>query len=223
MRLNQYIALHTGLSRRHADKLIKDGKVVVNNQPASLGQIVSSQDKVEVSGLEVQPQTKTTTIMLNKPAGYVCSRAGQGSKTVYDLLPPEFHHLKPVGRIDKDSSGLLLLTNDGQLANELTHPSYQKEKVYEVEIDRPLKPEDKAKMEKGVQLEDGTSKFWVSEIANQNSRVSSCVFRVTLAEGRNRQIRRTLAAVGYSVIKLHRIKFGNYELGELKSGNYKKI
>jgi 23S rRNA pseudouridine2605 synthase len=119
MRLNKYIAFHTGLSRRRVDQLIKDGKVMVNTKPASLGQEISAQDKVAVDGLEVKSAGKITTIMLNKPAGYVVSRNGQGSKTIYDLLPEEFHNLKPIGRLDKDSSGLLLLTNDGALANEL--------------------------------------------------------------------------------------------------------
>jgi 23S rRNA pseudouridine2605 synthase len=212
MRLNQYIALHTGVSRRRADQLIKDDKVVVNNGPASLGMGADDNDKVVVNGLEIKPLGKTTTIMLNKPAGYVVSREGQGSKTIYDLLPPEFHNLKPIGRLDKDSSGLLLLTNDGNLANDLTHPSNQKEKVYEVELNKALSPHDKAHIEVGVNLEDGLSKLHLSG--------ASTLWTVKMHEGRNRQIRRTFAALGYKVEKLHRTQFGNYSLGQLQSGAY---
>jgi 23S rRNA pseudouridine2605 synthase len=213
MRLNKYLAFHTGLSRRRVDKLIQDGKVLVNSQPASLGQEVSSQDKILLNGLEVKLQTKTVTMMLNKPAGYVVSRDGQGSKTIYDLLPPEFHNLKPVGRLDKDSSGLLLLTNDGDLANELTHPSHQKEKVYMVELNKPLLPEDKTKIGQGVMLDDGPSKLRLKGSGKK--------WEVKMHEGRNRQIRRTFVALGYKVVKLHRTKFGEYFLDRLTIGKYK--
>lgn len=228
--------MHTGLSRRRADKLIQTGKVLVNNLPASLGQTISSHDKVEVNGLEVQSQTKLVTIMLNKPVGYVCSRAGQGSKTVYDLLPAEFHNLKPVGRLDKDSSGLVLLTNDGQLANQLSHPRYQKEKVYEVEIDRLLTKEDFNKITKsGVDIGDNKlSRFQLVACGKKHGGWDAAphvtyympyttAWHAMLSEGRNRQIRRTFAALGYKVIKLHRTKFGNYELGNLEPGKFKKI
>jgi 16S rRNA U516 pseudouridylate synthase RsuA-like enzyme len=126
MRLNQYIALHTGISRRSADRMIKEGRVSVNGQTPLIGHQVTQHDKVEVSGLKIKHKVKLVTIMLNKPIGYVCSRAGQGSQTIYDLIPEELHHLKPVGRLDKNSSGLLLMTNDGNLANELSHPASPK-------------------------------------------------------------------------------------------------
>jgi 23S rRNA pseudouridine2605 synthase len=214
MRLNKYIAFHTGSSRRYVDQLIKDGKVHVNGHQATLGQIVDESDKIVVNGLEISSKTKTTTIMLNKPAGYVCSRAGQGSKTIYDLLPSEFHNLKPVGRLDKDSSGLLLLTNDGDLANDLTHPSRKKEKVYEVELSKALSPHDKAHIEVGVNLEDGLSKLKLSG--------SGTEWTIKMHEGRNRQIRRTFAALGYEVTKLHRTQFGEYNVAGLTPGNYEK-
>jgi 23S rRNA pseudouridine2605 synthase len=234
MRLNQYIALHTGISRRRADQLIKDEKVLVNNGPASLGHIVSDQDKVVVNGLEIKIKPKITTIILNKPVGYVVSRNGQGSKTIYDLLPPELHNLKPVGRLDKDSSGLLLLTNNGTLANELTHPSNKKEKIYEVETDKPLKHEDFEKIIKnGVNIgDDKLSRFQlvasskqqeVSKTASKHPSYflpSTYYWRATLTEGRNRQIRRTFEALGYKVTKLHRTQFGEYKLSELRLGTF---
>jgi 23S rRNA pseudouridine2605 synthase len=192
MRLNQYIALHTGISRRSADRLIKEGRVNVNGQAPLIGHQVTEHDKIEVSGLKIKHKPKLTTIMLNKPVGYVCSRNGQGSQTIYDLIPEDLHNLKPVGRLDKDSSGLLLMTNDGHLANELTHPSYQKQKVYLVELDKPLEPQDAKKLESGVTLEDGLSQLSLKQLKGG-------VMEVKIYEGRNRQIRRTFAALGYKV------------------------
>jgi 23S rRNA pseudouridine2605 synthase len=214
MRLNQYIALHTGISRRSADRLIKEGRVLVNGQTPLIGHSVSEHDKVEVSGLKIKHKVKLITILLNKPAGYVCSRNGQGSSTIYELIPEELHHLKPVGRLDKDSSGLLLMTNDGHLANDLTHPSRQKQKVYLVELDRQLSPEDAKKIEDGINLEDGLSQLNLKQLRGG-------IIEVKIYEGRNRQIRRTFAAVDYKVEKLHRTHFGNYSLKLLPSGKWK--
>jgi 23S rRNA pseudouridine2605 synthase len=214
MRLNQYIALHTGISRRSADRLIKEGRVTVNGQTPLLGHQVTEHDKVEVSGLKIKNKIKLITILLNKPVGYVCSRKGQGSQTIYDLIPEELHHLKPVGRLDKDSSGLLLMTNDGHLANELTHPSYQKQKVYLVELDNLLSGDDSKKIENGIHLEDGLSQLNLKQLRGG-------IIEVRIYEGRNRQIRRTFAALGYQVTKLHRTHFGNYSLKLLPSGKWK--
>jgi pseudouridine synthase len=215
MRLNQYIALHTGISRRSADRLIKEGRVSVNGQAPLIGHQVTQHDKVDVSGLTIKNKVKLITIILNKPTGYVCSRNGQGSKTIYDLIPEGLHHLKSVGRLDKDSSGLLLMTNDGKLANELTHPFHRKRKVYEVELNKTLTPHDKANIEVGVDLEDGISKL--------NLKGSDTRWSITMHEGKNRQIRRTFGALGYKVQKLHRTQFGSYSLGNLKQGDYKAV
>jgi 16S rRNA U516 pseudouridylate synthase RsuA-like enzyme len=140
VRLNKFIASGTELSRRAADTAIAAGKVTVNGLPAGQGQDIGPDDVVALDGQEVTHSTPKTTIMLNKPVGFVVSRQGQGSRTIYDILPSEYHQLNPIGRLDKDSSGLLLLTNDGELANALTHPSYQKRKVYEVTLNKPLQP-----------------------------------------------------------------------------------
>jgi pseudouridine synthase len=212
MRLNQYIALHTGISRRSADRLIKEGRVTVNGQAPLIGHQVTVHDKVDVSGLTIKNRVKLITIILNKPVGYVCSRAGQGSKTVYDLIPENLHHLKPVGRLDKDSSGLLLMTNDGKLANELTHPYHRKRKLYEVGLNKALTPHDRANIEVGVDLEDGVSKLTLKG--------SGTKWEVTMFEGKTRQIRRTFGALGYKVQKLHRTEFGPYFLNELSSGSF---
>ena len=153
-------------------------------------------------------------LAFNKPVGYVCSRRPQGSApTLYDLLPQKYHHLKTVGRLDKDSSGLILLTNDGDFAFQLTHPKFRKSKVYEVNLDHPLEPLHQQMIsDYGVELPDGLSKFKVIKTALQTQYI------VVLTEGRNRQIRRTFASLGYKVTRLHRTQFGKYELGNLKSG-----
>lgn len=220
MRINKYIAQSTGLSRRAADAAIAEGRVAVNGQPPSAGCDVQPADAVTLDGRAVTHNGITVTIMLNKPPGYVCSRNGQGSKTIYDILPPEYHSLKPVGRLDKDSSGLLLLTNDGDLAYELTHPSRQKTKVYEVTLDTPLQPLHRQMIgEIGVTLEDGVSKLGLERLIDGDE----TAWRVIMHEGRNRQIRRTFGALGYTVARLHRTQFGNYSLGTLAPGEMSAV
>jgi 23S rRNA pseudouridine2605 synthase len=221
MRINKFIALATGLSRRGADQAIAAGRVQVNGQPAALAAAVGDSDSVTLDGQRITPDLKTVTIMLNKPAGYVVSRDGQGSLTVYNLLPPQYQNLKPVGRLDKHSSGLLLLTTDGNLVQELTHPSHQKQKVYEVSLATPLAPKHwQTLTTDGVTLDDGPSKFdelrWLAK--NDGYR-----WVIVMHEGRNRQIRRTFAALSYDVTKLHRTQFGEYTLDNLQSGTFKTI
>jgi len=217
MRINRYIALATGVSRRQADVLIASSKVTVNSQPANAGQVINSADNVAVNGELITLPKSTTTIALNKPIGFVCSREGQGSKTIYELLPDRLHNLKPVGRLDKDSSGLLLLTDDGELANRLTHPKYQKEKTYEVALSKPLSKDDLAKITtEGIVIDKNRpSKLQLEPF---NSGLTK--WHVKISEGRNRQIRRTFGALGYSVIQLHRTQFGPYQLENLKNGNF---
>lgn len=219
MRINRYIAQSTGMSRRAADRLIYTGQVTVNGLTASAGQDVSDADKISIDGKQIASSSdqKFITIVMNKPVGYVCSRDGQGSKTVYDLLPEELHILKPVGRLDKDSSGLLVMTNNGKLAHELSHPSYQKRKVYNISLSHSLTPlHHQMICDYGIMLEDGVSKFSLDRISEGNDKD----WRVTMTEGRNRQIRRTFSALDYSVKRLHRIKFGEYTLANLRNTVY---
>ena len=219
MRINKYIAAATGMSRRAADTAIGEGRVLVNNVTAQPGQDITETDEVKLDHKKLGPAAKTHTIIFNKPIGYVVSRDGQGSRTIYDLLPTELHHLKPVGRLDKDSSGLLILTNDGQLAQKLTHPKYQKTKIYEVELDESLEPLHRQMIsDYGIQLDDGNSKLFLERLAEGDDHT----WRVTMHEGRNRQIRRTFAALGYTVTKLHRTHFGTYLLNGLGSGEWRQ-
>jgi 23S rRNA pseudouridine2605 synthase len=218
MRINKFLAQATGMSRRAADKAVEEGRVSVNGAPPQTGQAVSDTDEVLLDGQQLTSSTATQSIILNKPRGYVVSRDGQGNKTVYELLPPELHHLKPIGRLDKDSSGLLLLTNDGQLAQELTHPKYQKTKIYEVTLSTPLQPLHRQMIsDHGIQLSDGPSQLLLERMEEGNDKA----WRVRMHEGRNRQIRRTFASLGYSVQTLHRTHFGNYQLQNLAEADYR--
>lgn len=219
MRLNKFIAQASGLSRRVADQAIVAGRVKVNGSVPSLAQNISGKDVVTLDDKPLNLPENLQTVMLNKPVGYVCSRDGQGSKTIYELLPKKLHHLKPVGRLDKNSSGLLLLTNDGNLAHELTHPKFQKSKVYKIALNKPFKPADLTAIQKGVRLEDGLSRLELERINNTDD----TNWKVIMSEGRNRQIRRTFEALGYKVVKLHRTQFGTYVLGDLKIGEYRDV
>ncbi len=218
MRINKYVALATGLSRRTADAVVTNGQVSINDRVATPGDDVVSSDTVTYQNQVLVLPEEHTTILFNKPVGYVCSRNGQGSKTLYDLLPDKYASLKTVGRLDKDSSGLILLTNDGELANELSHPSNNKQKQYHIHLNKPLEPLHQQMItDYGVMLEDGVSRFVVTAHNSRNE------LTVVLTEGRNRQIRRTFAALGYSVIKLHRISFGPYQLGDLGIGKTREL
>ncbi len=219
MRINKYIASSSPLSRRAADAAIAEGRVLVNGQPPAPGQDVTSQDTVTLNGAPLSPATQAQTIMLNKPAGVVVSRNGQGAPTIYDILPPELHNLQPVGRLDKYSSGLLLLTNDGQLAQQLTHPSHRKSKVYEVMLGKPLAPGDEQTITThGVPLADGPSQLQLEPLDTSRTH-----WRVRMHEGRNRQIRRTFEAVDNTVKRLHRTHFGDYALGSVARGEHKTV
>lgn len=219
MRLNKYVASSLDISRRQADELIKAGLIKLNGQPVDFNFTPSVGEHLYYQNAILEPNFAPKVIlMLNKPIDYVCSRNGQGSNTIYDIIPKKYHNLNPIGRLDKNSSGLLLLTNDGQIQQQLTHPKYEKQKVYQVKLDKPLANEDAQKILSGVELEDGISQLRI-ELPGTNYRH----LVVTMHEGRNRQIRRTFASLGYKVTKLHRVCFGPYELGELKPGEHKLV
>jgi len=216
MRLNKWLAEHSRYSRRAADALIQQGKVVINGQTAAIGQPYNDGDTVLIDGKIISQTTaKKVVVLLHKPTGYVCSRNGQGAPTVYSLLPVHLHSLDIAGRLDKDSSGLVVFTNDGTLLHSLTHPSHNKIKEYMVSLDKPLTTEHKNSIEKGIQLEDGVSKLQLTLIdATKNK------WQVTMHEGRNRQIRRTFEAVGYHTVVLHRTRMDDYKIGTIPTGKF---
>ena len=217
IRLNKFLAERLGISRREADALIANGKIRIDDNTAIIGTKVDNKSKVFYNDRLIPFDNNLTYVAFHKPVGYVCSRRAQGSApTIFELLPAKYRQLKTVGRLDKDSSGLILLTNDGDFAFQMTHPRFRKIKIYEVELDRPLEPLHQQMIsDYGVLLDDGPSKFTVIHDNNK--------YIVTLSEGRNRQIRRTFAALGYKVTKLHRTNFGKYGLGNLKPGELKSI
>ncbi len=221
MRLNKYIAKLTGLSRRKADLKISDGRVLVNGKAPTIGMQILENDNVTLDNKVLKTQNLNhVTIMLNKPVDYVCSKDGQGSKTIYELLPDQYQNLKSVGRLDKNSSGLLLLTSDGDLAYELTHPKFQKTKIYKIALNKPLTPIDRQKIiESGAMLNDGPSKLQLKQINDTDD----TNWIVTMSEGRNRQIRRTFEFFGYNVVKLHRTQFGNNKLNNLGVGLFSVV
>ncbi len=218
MRLNKFLASYTHLSRRKADEAILEDRILLNGTVATIGQVVSEDDVVSLDGKIVKTETSKVTVLLNKPEGYVCSRKGQGSPTIYDLLPEKFQPLNIAGRLDKDSSGLVILTNDGDLLFKLTHPSQNKQKIYLVTLDKPLSSAEFKQLKKGVDIgDDRPSSFEVTKLDQ------ALTYQVRLSEGRNRQIRRSFEAIGYDVIELHRIQIAGFKLGAVKSKSFTLI
>lgn len=212
MRLNQYVASCTRLSRRSADLAIEEGRVRVGDSPGRIGQLIDDEAKVFLDEELLVPPAIKRYVLYHKPAGAVVSRVRQGeAPTIYELLGEAYIALNPVGRLDKDSSGLLVLSDDGAFIQRASHPSYGKLKVYELVLDRPVTARDLGFLRAGVLLEDGPS--LVSVMASDGPRLT-----LGLTEGRNRQLRRTASALGYSVVRLHRIAFGALELGTLPIG-----
>lgn len=227
VRLQKLLA-HAGISsRRQAEQLIQAGQVTVNGEVVTiLGTRVQPQDKVAVRGQVITvPAEALVYYLLHKPTGVITSaKDPQGRKTVVDLLEEVPQRVYPVGRLDYDTSGLLLLTNDGELAHRLMHPSYGVEKTYRVGVKE--RPSEVAinQLRKGVLLEDGkTAPARVREISRVGEG-SLYNLDITIHEGRNRQVRRMFAQVGYPVVSLQRIRFGPLELdGRLSSGKYRPL
>lgn len=220
MRINKWIAHNATIGRRRADNLISLGKVRVNGEVAKLGQEIDGSERITINGETIsQVSNRPVTILLHKPAGYVSSRDGQGSRTVYDLLPPEYSHLKMAGRLDKDSTGLVILSSDGKVIQALTHPTLHKKKVYILKTSYPISRDDVSLIStRGINIgENRPSIFSLTVIPRKKN-----TYRAVLYEGRNRQIRRTVEALGNHVISLHRVEIGDYSLNNLAEGNFKQ-
>jgi pseudouridine synthase len=216
MRLNAYLARAGVASRRAADELIKAGRVTVNGAPGQLNTFVESRDRVEVDGRPVALQ-RLAYVLLNKPAGVVTTaRDPQGRRTVLDLVPRD-PRVVPVGRLDADTTGALLLTNDGPLAHRLAHPRYGVEKVYVADVEGAPTDATLQRLRDGIELDDGpTAPARVHRLAANR-------IELALHEGRNRQVRRMLEAVGHPVTRLHRATYAGLTAQGLEPGQWREL
>jgi 23S rRNA pseudouridine2605 synthase/23S rRNA pseudouridine2604 synthase len=218
MRIQKYIA-HAGIcSRRKAEQHILDGQVEINGQVIqTLGiKINPDKDRVRIFGKLVSLSSQLIYIALNKPRGIVTSCKHLGEKVVTDLVKTS-HRLYPVGRLDKDSSGLLLLTNDGNLHHKISHPSFNHEKEYLVTVHRKISDHDLLKMADGIVLDHKKTR------SASVRRLNASTFQITLKEGRNRQIRRMLEQLNHQVTQLHRIRIDHIQINNLKSGKWRYL
>jgi 23S rRNA pseudouridine2605 synthase len=216
-RINKYIASCTGYSRRKAEELILSGKIKVNDKVVhDLGRQVETSDKVYLDNKLITVQ-KFVYYILNKPVGYTTTTSDPHAEKIITELIPKNPPVFPVGRLDKNTSGLILLTNDGNFAQKMTHPKYEKEKEYIVETDKPLSEKSLEKLRKGITLDDGITAPAKVKVTGDKK------YSVTIHEGKNRQIRRMIEVVGAKVMALRRIRIGDFELGNLEDGKYKKF
>jgi len=216
MRLNAYLARTGVASRRGADELIKAGRVTVNGEPGELSTFVEAEDRVELDGRELRPQ-ELAYVLLHKPAGVVTTaRDPQRRRTVVELVDHPAR-VVPVGRLDADTTGALLLTNDGPLAHRLAHPRYGVEKVYEAEVEGDPSEEALERLRNGIELEDGpTAPAGVR-------RLGPGKVELTLHEGRKHQVKRMLAAVGHPVTRLHRSRYAGLAPEGLEPGAWREL
>lgn len=218
-RINKYLADSGLCSRRKCDELIKKGLIKINQKTAVLGdQIDVQKDEIVFKGRIIKPVKKHVYIALNKPEGYLssCKRTNRKEKIVLDLVKIK-RRVYPIGRLDKNSRGLILLTDDGDLTNKLMHPRYEKQKQYDVKVHKEINDRFINKMKSGVKI-DGY-KTQPTEIKQLNKKK----FSIILKEGKKRQIRKMCSKLGYEVIDLKRTKIGNIELNDLKPGQWKYI
>ena len=218
MRLQKFLSAAGFSSRRQGEEYIKDGRVKVNGSIVTeLGTKVDPDtDRVEVDGSILSLNHKLVYIALNKPREYVTSCDQADTKIVLDLIDiPQ--RVYPIGRLDKDSTGLLLLTNDGRLHHRLSHPSFDHEKEYEVSVEKPIPSETLKRLSKGLPLMGRKTRPATVE------RITERKFRIVLLEGRNRQIRRMVRKVGNQVTRLHRVRISNIKIGDLKPGSWRHL
>ena len=224
IRLNHFLAESGICSRREADRLIKSGQIFVNGEICTdlSSKIDPLKDIVIYKDKRVQPLIGKEYIMLNKPKGYLVTHSDEyNRKTIYELLPDNTQNLRYVGRLDKDSEGLLLLTNDGELLNLLTHPSSKIEKVYKVRINRRLSKKELNTLRQGVPIEGGKTQS--AGVFVKNSSDNAMTLKIVLTEGKKREIRQMIEAVGAKVLSLRRVQFANLILKDLPIGRWRYL
>ena len=223
MRINKYIARCGEASRRAADELIQKGKVSVNGKVLQEpGYDVQDGDEVRQFGRVITPETKSVYYLLNKPVGYVTTTMDkEGRPTVLDLVQAEGIRLFPVGRLDYNTSGLLILTNDGDLSNRLMHPSKEFPKTYRVRAAGTVTLNDIRKLENGVDIGGFITSKAEAKLVRHDK--NSTIVDLTIHEGKNRQVRRMFDAIGHQVVSLKRVRFGPLQLGDLQRGNWRYL
>ncbi len=222
MRINSFIS-STGLcSRREADELIKQGKVKVNNEIATIGQRVSEDDKVEVDGKRLSIQKTNVYIALNKPRGITCTTEKHVDGNIVDFVNHE-ERIFPIGRLDKDSEGLILLTSDGSIVNKILRNENKNEKDYIVTVNKPISPSFLKGMASGVKIYNPVRNEYTITNKCKVSKINNKTFKITLTQGLNRQIRRMCSHFGYRVVKLKRIRIMNIDLGNLPVGKWRNL
>ena len=221
-RLQKVLAAAGFGSRRACEELITDGRVEVDGQVAELGQRVFPQtQKIRVDG-ESLPKTKPVYLALNKPRGYLSTNADQqGRRRVIDLIPPSFGRVFPIGRLDQESEGLILLTNDGALCERLAHPRYAVAKTYQVQVAGLVEPELITQLKKGIHLAEGVVQADDATIKSRHK--LSSILEIVLREGKNREIRRMLARAGHKVMHLRRVAVGPIRLAKLLPGDFRPL
>lgn len=223
MRLNKYIAQSGVASRRKADQLTINGAVRINGQVMKEpGYDVQQEDTVEINGLVLRPATKKIYIVLNKPKGYITTVSDEQDRpTVMDLVTDITERIFPVGRLDYNTTGLLILTNDGELSQKLTHPQHQVTKTYHARVTGVLSNERMSKLRNGVDIGGFVTSKARVEILKQAER--STIVEIEISEGKNRQVRKMFTAVGCKVQELERVSMGEIRLGRLLEGHYRKL
>ncbi len=216
-RINKYIADSGFCSRRRADKLIEEGKVTVNGKRAGLGDQVSEHDTVMADGSLIEKREHDEFIAFNNPLGVISTADENSTDTVFDYLPPKLGRLFYIGRLDVKSTGLMIFTNNGDVANEIAHARGDHEKEYAVTVDKKITRKFLDLMRSGVLIEGGMTQ------PARAKRVSDTRFELVITEGRNRQIRKMCEALGYRVKKLKRTRVGSVKLGDLGEGNWRQL
>lgn len=222
MRINKYLAECGVASRRACDEMIRAGRVSVNGRTAILGDDVSDRDEILLDGVAVSHSEKHRYYMMNKPKGYMCTvEDDRGRKTVMQLLPDDIGRVYPVGRLDYDTEGLLIFTDDGELTFRLTHPKNEIPKTYLVRVEGSIGEAQLNRLRSGVELDGRLTKRSKVKVVETDKEFTK--LHVTITEGRNRQVRRMFEAVGKEVVFLKRIRIGELSLGSLDRGKVRSL
>jgi 23S rRNA pseudouridine2605 synthase len=223
LRLTRFLSLHGAASRRKSEELVRSGRVKVNNSIVTdlFAQIISPDDVITVDDHIVNRRSSTLYIALYKPRGFLSDLAYEDGRPLARSLIPVEERIYPVGRLDYDSQGLLLFTNDGQFANRIMHPRYDTEREYHVKLGRQLTSEETQRLKEGVQLDDGPARAWSVDLLRLTNR--HAWYSLVLKEGRNRIVRRMAESLGLTVLNLKRTRIGAVHLGDLRPGAHRPL